>query len=180
MTDKNAPETKATIDYEQSMRDQLKNARLCHDMVLNSIGWGSAPETIAFWRTQRHSHMEGARFWRKCLRTQARRDLGAVRAWIRSKHLMVYGHARLLAQGEMQHCECCGAEVSYPTAVFYWSALETGEALTYRLCGYCDVQCKVLANQFVRDLKRAIFNPEEAIVGWPLHRAPNDTEESES
>lgn len=162
----------STIDYAESMRGQLKNARLCHDMVLNSIGWGSAPETIAFWRSQRHVHMNGARFWRKCLRTQARRDLGAVRSWIRSKHLLVYAITRVLMQGETLHCECCGTEVEHPAAVFYWSAPDPADhAVTYRLCGYCDVQCKVLANQFVRDLKHAIFNPEEAIVGWPLHRA---------
>lgn len=161
------PET--GIAYEQSMRQQLEHARLCHEMVLNSISWGSFPETIDFWRTQRHTHLDHARFWRKCLRTQARRDLGAVRSWIRSKRLLVYVGTRLLTYGLPAHCECCGSEVVYPAAVFDWAS-PSSTPDTYRLCGYCDVQCKVLANKFVRDLKHAIFNPEEAVAGWPEHR----------
>lgn len=172
--------TQANIDYTERMRVALSSARTAHEMVklsqrLDSTNPALAvPEAIAFWRTERHYWLDSARFWRNMTRQQTR-DLAAVRDWIRGKHLLVYVATEALAIDDTRHCECCGFRIVHPSAVFYWSALEDEDHINrYRLCGYCDVQAKVLANEFVHNLKHAIFNPEQAVVGWPDHRITPD------
>jgi hypothetical protein len=162
------------IDFRERLGNALDSARSAQHMLRLSLGQivpaYDAPYAVSFWRGERHRWMNSARFWRDRLRPQTARDLHTVRAWIRGKHLIVYVRTQNLNQHEVLHCECCGAAITHPQAAFFWTELAASMPTHYRLCGFCDVQAKVLANQFVRDLRAAIFDPEQVIVGWPDRR----------
>jgi hypothetical protein len=84
-------------------------------------------------------------------------NLRDVRHWLRTAHLLEYVSCGVY-RSEVTHCECCAVDIARGEACYYWRAFESG--LEYRLCGYCDVQAKIMVLDFGRKLKSAIYDPD--------------------
>lgn len=102
----------------------------------------------------------------------ARRTPASVRQWLRDNHILLFQRTHANYAPFAVHCECCGAAVRYDDTYYSWQSYDNG--LDYRLCGYCDVQARILATDFVHRLKHAIYDPESAVAGWPLRAGDED------
>lgn len=74
--------------------------------------------------------------------------------WLRRHKVLYYRHYIMQPLHELPMCECCG--VHYATNV--WARYDTDAP--YSLCSVCDTIAESIARDFVKKIKRAVFNPE--------------------